>query len=85
MKVVKGIKAVTCTFQDQFPQNTICECGGFARIAFVAIEEDDRFPNCVADLHENQEHGKFWPHDCIAVAVYFCEECAKPVTLWNQA
>lgn len=87
MKVVKGKEGVTCTEQDDFTENASCDCGGNARLAFVAQEDTDRSPDCVCNLHRNEygSGGKFWPHDCIAVAIYFCEKCAKAVVRWNQA
>jgi hypothetical protein len=63
-------------------------CDGEARIAFVAHEglsDDDREPPFVCNLHENKfKEGEAWPHDCIAVAVYFCKKCLSPVAWFNQ-
>lgn len=50
-------------------------------------DPDGMSEDFICDMHENElsKGGPFWPHDCIAVAVYFCETCAAAVTLWNQA
>ena len=79
------------TFQTKFGETTRCpSCGGTARIAFVLREAPSRFveadrQNYVFSLHKNEGKGGYWPHDCIAVAVYFCKECFEAVTRWNQA
>ena len=72
------------THQDPFPEKAECVCGKMARIAFVAAEEmgEDEY---ISKIHLNEGKGGYWPHDTIAVAVYFCPECFKAVTLWNQA
>ena len=49
---------------------------------FVGITKNKQLH--VADLHKN-EKGKYWPHDCIAIACYLCEKCFEPNTLINQA
>jgi hypothetical protein len=84
MKIVIGTKGLHLTQQDPFPSETNCKCGGMARIAFVA-EEDEEINESISRLHKNEGKGGYWPHDLIAVAVYFCPECFKAVTLWNQA
>lgn len=84
MKVRKGKNGCFLSHQDEFPATTPCSCGGLSRIALVVKEEtEEEFYVC--DLHENKGKGGFWPHDAIAVAVYFCENCLKPVILFNQA
>lgn len=65
-------------------------CTGTSRLAFVVAESlgnQDSTEHFVRDLHSNKlaTGGPFWPHDCVAVAIYFCEECAQAVTVWNQA
>jgi hypothetical protein len=55
---------------------------------FVAIEETEDEEDFVCNLYENtggQFNGKFWPHDCIACAVYLCSKCFEPNALLNQA
>ena len=44
---------------------------------FTAIEgdENDLREKAICTIHENMKDGKYWPHDCIAVAVYLCEKC----------
>lgn len=76
------------TWQNPFPDNTACvHCGSNARRALCAREDgaggvDNKY---VCELHQNQQEGKFWPHDAIAYALYFCEQCAKSTSLYNQA
>ena len=84
MKIVKGDKGTHLSWQDDFPKEAKCKCGGVARIALSAIEEneDDGY---VSHLHENNGKGGYWPHDAIAFSVYFCKECMEPVILYNQA
>lgn len=83
MITVLGKKGVTFSHQDDFPETTECTCGGNAEIAFVAYEgcKEQAF---VCDLHTNPEGGDLWPHDAIAVAVYICTKCLKPVAVLNQ-
>lgn len=83
MKIRKGKEGKHLTWQDEFPETAKCSCGGTARMAFTAREEDEEFYIC--NLYENDGKGGYWPHDAIAVAVYFCRECFKPITFWNQA
>jgi len=72
------------TWQDEFPKVTDCtHCGKKARIALTSRETGRGKQVC--DLHQNREDKKFWPHDCIAFSLYFCEKCAKPTVLANQA
>lgn len=84
MEIQKGTKGLDMTFQMPFPAETQCSCGKVARIAFVAAEEakEDEY---ICKLHDNKGKGGFWPHDAIAVALYFCRDCFKAVILWNQA
>lgn len=86
MDIKKGTKGLDMTFQEDFPKKTQCCCGREAWIAFVAAEEGGaKESEYICNLYENKGRGGFWPHDCIAVAVYFCTNCFKAVTLWNQA
>ena len=84
-----GEKGLNNSWQAPFEKITECDCGGEARIAFVASEhpsEEEKgkpMAEAVPNLHENKP-GEMWPHDCIAVAVYFCKECLKPVAKFNQ-
>jgi len=85
------------SWQLPFEENVLCvHCGSNSRIAFVCFE-DNHVPQAevdvgqpfVCNLYPNRlaEGGAFWPHDAIAVAVYFCEKlCAGGVTaVYNQA
>ncbi len=80
MKVTIGNDGTVNTWQDDFQTTIHCECGSEAHLAFVAIEEEGG----VCDLYKNGQGG-FWPHDAIAVAIYFCRKCAKPIAKYNQA
>lgn len=92
MKVEIGNKATSKSWQKEFPEDTkCCKCGGISRIAFVAHEGfdvDDKpvfprnFEQYVCDL--NKETTGYWPHDCIAVAVYLCRDCLAPTAIFNQ-
>ena len=87
MKVTLGEKGIGKTWQGDFGATDKCVCGGEMRIAFVAhegFEDDDKGP-FVCQMHKNEGVNKgFWPHDCIAVAVYFCRRCFATKALWNQ-
>lgn len=92
MEIYLGDDGLKETWQANFPAIATCShCyTTTARIAFVAKEEYDGSKptdrqKFVCDLHKNGEDKKFWPHDCIAVAVYFCESCAKVSAYYNQA
>ena len=81
-----GKKGLNKTWQQEFPENTKCvHCKGNARIGFV-YQEDEKTKDFVSYLHDNDpDHEKFWLHDAVAVAVYFCEGCLEPTALYNQA
>ena len=91
MQVTLGEDGLTKTWQADFPKTTPCaDCGGEARIGFVAHEGIDEevvyprdFAQFVVDLHDNGGDG-CWPHDCVAVAVYFCRKCLETTALYNQ-
>ena len=88
--VTIGEAGRTMSYQKPFPKTTKCvhTCLGQAQLAFVAFETikgRDR-QQFVCELHENDPKGKgYWPHDCCAVAVYFCRKCLKPTARFNQA
>jgi len=87
-EVTLGEEGLNATWQDDFPETTKCvHCDGESRIGFVAFESPH--PNegtSLADLHKNDPHGYgYWPHECVAVAVYFCKKCLNPTALYNQA
>lgn len=93
MTVTLGAAGLTNSWQRKFPTSTkCCQCGGKARIGFVASEgHTPGAPDFkdgaafVADLHPNLcEDGGFWLHDACAVAVYFCKKCLNPTALYNQ-
>lgn len=88
-----GKDGIGLSWQQSFPENTKChKCKKNARLAFVVFEgfpkpkSDEKKPY-VCRLWHNGKDKKFWPHDAIAVAIYFCEDvkCARATALWNQA
>ena len=83
MNVRIGNKGVNFSHQEPFLPIKECSCGGEARMAFVAheVRAEDFY---ICDLHENKL-GEMWPHDAIALAVYFCKKCLKPTVDFNQA
>ncbi len=89
MEITKGIDGLEKSWQQDFPLTTeCCRCGGTARIGFVAHEgltpgDDDAFP--LYRMRENKGRGCLWPHDRVAVAVYFCKDCLETTALYNQA
>lgn len=89
MQIGIGREGLELTFQDKFPETTKCSCGGESRVGIV-IQEGAANPadniglKFICDLYSN-EPDSMWPHDCVAIAVYFCKECLKPVALFNQA
>ena len=76
------------SWQRNFPATTsCCRCGEKARIAFVTHEGmDEKEKEFISQLHKNKlgDGGAFWPHDAVAVAVYFCTKCTEPTALYNQ-
>ena len=94
MIVSRGKAGIDCSWQEPFPETTPCthyRCENLneARLAFVAHEgfHDNPLGLSISHLHHNElaDGGPFWPHDYIAVAVYFCTKCAKITAIWNQA
>lgn len=83
MKVEIGTKGLSNSWQADFDEEAKCKCGRMARIAFVAQEQHGE-KKYISDLHKNKK-GSFWPHDAIAIAVYFCKNCFEVVVVWNQA
>ncbi len=80
MKIERGKEGIKLSFQDNFPEEATCgDCQSMARLALVLQENG----NPICNLYKNGEDG-FWPHDYIAVAIYFCRNCRKAITLWNQ-
>ena len=80
------------SWQQDFSENTKCHmCKKNARLALVVFEgygdKTQRKKPYVSSLWHNGQSKKFWPHDAVAVAVYFCEsvKCATATAIWNQA
>lgn len=84
MKVVIGKKGTSSTWQQDFPETMLCDCAGRADMALAVIEEGDEQEQ-VSNLHNSTSKEGFWPHDVIAIAVYFCRKCCKPLIKYNQA
>jgi len=87
MIICKIETGLELSHQDKFPETcACCKCGKKARVALVAFEGtyEDRY---VCESRCPEEPPVFWPHDAIAVAVYFCvdHKCGTATTLWNQA
>ncbi len=87
MQVTLGEEGLTKSHQAEFPKETEChKCGKTARIGFVAYEEGSTEDKYVCNAHNNDPKGNgFWPHDSVAVAVYFCTGCLETTALYNQA
>ena len=90
MEITKGLDGLECSWQLSFPPTTeCCRCGGEARIGFVTHEgivpEDDNDPYPIWKMRDNGGPGDLWPHDSVAVAVYFCRDCLETKALYNQA
>ena len=87
-EVTVGQEGLAKSQQAKFPSTTKClKCSGLARHAFTAKEFSKGEPGdtAVVDLHRNDPEGEgYWPHDVVAVAVYFCTKCMEPVALANQ-
>jgi hypothetical protein len=85
-KIFLGEDGLDKSWQKSFPSETKCKnCGGNARIGFVYYEDGNQ-ERYVGDIHNVKDDGnKFWPHDAISVATYFCEKCYEPTTVYNQA
>ena len=88
MEITIGKKGLAKSWQADFPETTkCCRCKGESRIGFVAHEglsENNIIPERVCKLHSNKGKGNYWLHDLCAVAVYFCRECLKTTSLYNQ-
>ncbi len=84
-----GTSGLEKSWQQSFPKKTkCCKCKSNARIAFVTHEgfDDKNDKKLICQMHRNEfNKGPFWPHDAIAVAVYFCEKCSESTSLYNQA
>jgi len=87
MEAVIGKKGKTLSHQGDFPEATLCLCGGVSEIAFVAYEgsEEEQYVHNLSVAEFSDETGNLWPHDAIAVAIYICRKCMKPVAILNQA
>lgn len=91
MQITFGKEGCAKTWQAEFPELArCCQCGGQARIAFVAHEAKDgerlTRKDCLCSLHATTgKKGGLWLHDVCAVAVYFCPDCGEVTALYNQA
>ena len=85
----KNFHARSKSWQKPFMNDIQCKCGGNARLAFVCDEgreemSAEKLP-FVCRIHKNKGKGAYWPHDCIAVAIYICQECFEYLSVGNQA
>ncbi len=87
MEVTIGKEGVKKTWQAEFPETIKCyKCKGLAQIGFVAHEGmSDNDQNVSRIYNQDLDEEGLWPHDCCAVAVYFCRGCFKVIALFNQA
>ena len=79
-------KAVEQSWQAPFKEETkCCKCGADARLAFTCKEEGGE-KEYVSSMYDNKiaDGGEAWPHDAIAVAVYFCKKCLETTSEYNQ-
>ena len=84
MEIAFGETGTKFSHQGEFPLSATCICGGEGRMAFVVYERSGHGTSYICDMHKN-EPGNMWVHDAIAVAVYLCRKCLKPITICNQA
>lgn len=87
-EVYLGESGLDKSWQAEFPADAkCCRCGGDARIAFVMQETPESDGPSIADIHERNREGNggLWLHDAGSFAVYLCEKCLEPTTLYNQA
>lgn len=88
MEVTLGKEGLTKSWQAEFPETTECvHCKGESRVGFTVIENFSGTPGegHVCDLYENEGKGNYWLHDVCSVAIYFCKDCLKTTSLYNQA
>jgi len=83
-----GRSADVYSWQGPFaPEEKCHKCGKTTRLALVVKEQcGSKTLVYVSNLYGN-EPDAFWPHDAVAVAIYFCIDvaCAKATAIWNQA
>lgn len=90
MDATIGPEGLDKTWQKEFPSTVNCAyCGAKARHAFTVHEGiTEKIDDTVSGLHPNtmsESDGAFWPHDVIAVAVYFCTTgFCEPTARYNQ-
>lgn len=92
MDTTIGPEGLDKTWQKEFPSTVTCAyCGATARHAFTAhegIKDKVNIEETVSAQHPNtisEPDGAFWPHDVVAVAVYFCTTgLCEPTARYNQ-
>lgn len=88
--VILGEPGRKNSWQQEFPKETKCAyCDKKARFGFSVFERwknktYDPKEKFLCNLHQN-EKGNYWPHDVVAIGVYFCPKCYKTTSLDNQA
>ncbi len=84
IQIAFGETGTKFSHQEEFPLSATCICGGEGRMAFVVYERAGiNKVSYICDLHKN-EPGNMWVHDAVAVAVYLCKNCLKPIAICNQ-
>jgi len=83
-KVSVGPEGRKNSWQGEFSPKSVClHCGATSRFAF-SVKEESGEDQYVCDLYDNKKD-KMWPHDAVAVAIYFCENCLETTSKYNQA
>ena len=89
-EITLGEAGTEKSWQAAFPAHTKCQhCGSDRCFLIVNYYEGHGSKEFLCKMHHNDAsdpHGEgYWPHDAVAIAVYFCRDCAECSTLWNQA
>ena len=84
IQLAVGETGTKFSHQEEFPLSSKCICGGEGRMAFVVYERRGyEGASYIYQMHDN-EPDNMWVHDVIAVAVYLCKKCLKPIAICNQ-
>ena len=74
------------TFQDDFPQQGVCDNCHHRTIPVMSIVDDEGLLASAIN-RPNLSTDEFWYHDSVAIILYQCvnPSCGKMFALWNQA
>jgi hypothetical protein len=73
------------TWQSAFPEVTTCKyCGCGDANPMLVINDNEGFISLEGKHVPELEPEGFWPHDCLAIALYLCPSCGEITALWNQ-